>query len=110
MTRNQAVLKPINGLLSIGVVRVNDSNHLRKVYKDVIGMMDGMYLSKDGKMGQMGKDGSMPDGAHPLKCQVRASSARFPPPGSNARSGSVGFSETQRIGLGLGIQQACICC
>jgi len=65
-----AVLKPINGLLSIGVVRVNDSNHLRKVYKDVIGMMDGMYLSKDGKMGQMGKDGSMPDGAHPLKCQM----------------------------------------
>jgi len=67
----QAVLKPINGLLSIGVVRVNDEAHLKQTFDEVTGMMEGMYLSKDGSMGQIAKGGTMPEGSHILKCEVR---------------------------------------
>jgi len=65
-----AVLKPIEGLLSIGVVRVNDLQHLIKTYTEVTDLMDGMYMSRDGQMGQVPKGSSLPKGAAMLKCQM----------------------------------------
>merc|ERR1719183_273744 len=63
-------LRPGEGLLSIGVVRVNDEMHFRQVFNDVTAMMDGMFLNKDGAMGQLRPGETMPEGAKPLKCQM----------------------------------------
>ena len=73
----QAVLKPIEGLLSIGVVRVDTESHLHKVFSDVTKQMDGMYMTKDGAMACLHPGETMPQGANPLRCKVRPEQLRF---------------------------------
>jgi hypothetical protein len=66
----QAVLKPIEGLLSIGVVRVESETHLRKVFQDVTEQMEGMYMTRDGGMASIKPGEKLPAGAHALKAKV----------------------------------------
>eukprot|EP00959_Pyramimonas_sp_CCMP1952_P153768 3217182-Pyramimonas_sp.AAC.2 len=63
-------MKPINGLLSIGVVRVNDAADLEEKFAEVDAVMEDTFLTKDGNMGKISECGGvLPKGAQPLKCQ-----------------------------------------
>lgn len=75
------MLKPAVGLLSIGVVRVNDEEHLLDTYKETEAVMADTFLTKDGAMGKLSDcDGVLPRGASPLNCAVRASFMLLSPP------------------------------
>jgi len=66
-----AVMKPINGLLSIGVVRVENEAALEKTFVDTEALMTDTYLTKDGDMGRVSQNGGVtPEGAKPLKCEL----------------------------------------
>ena len=107
--RAQAVMKPINGLLSIGVIRVENQQALAKTFADTDALMADSYLDKDGNMGRISTSGGIMPEVKTPPAPSASFQLVFEDTGPSSGSAGVlprpaGCSET-RIGRGLGFHQ-----
>jgi hypothetical protein len=99
-------MKPINGLLSIGVIRVENQQALAKTFADTDALMTDSYLDKDGNMGRISTSGGIMPEVKTPPAPSASFQLVFEDTGPSSGSAGVlprpaGCSET-RLGRGLG--------